>query len=254
MARGTSKGSVAIWVALIGAAGVVFGNMVTAFGPSIFSWGNRASYTDTEAYKEIVKDYPRLDDTLGTLLTKTESIYKSRDLTVYFAGISADQMSIVLTNKTVVQNVLERTITYRHSISSMEDTQVQSLVITYQNGQETKYGRQELDNMRRTSPGGLAYTSLKFEIPSNETITVETEYRMKKPKTFMEPCVVNKLLLGSLNMTIKKATNLRNIKTDVQSLSFDELITTTLDSNKNQVVKVAGPIFPGQGIALSWRL
>lgn len=248
-----NSGNATVWAAIIGLIGTVIGNLITVGFPTALSWGTYPSYLDTKAYKQIVKDSPRLDSVVKDLLTKTENYYLSREIALEFLSVANDRVSIHGTTKTTVKNVVDRNIVYKHSISAMEDTREEYLTVTFQNGRQIRYSALDLDHIRRTSKGGLAETALSFEVPAQETFTIESGYNLLKPLVFEEPFTVGKLLVGRLSVVVKRP-KIKNLKVEFQVLGFHDLTTDTTDQNENRIVTLDGPVFPGQGVGVIWNL
>ena len=244
--------SKAIIVALIGAAGAIGANIATVAFPLVLQWGTYPPYLEHHVYKKIAKDFPRLHPVLEELLNKTESYYTSREISLEFVERVDNNFRINGITRTQARNALDRPIVYRHNISAMTDTRELYLTFSFPDGKSTTYTAADLDNIRRTSKGGLAFTTLTWEVPAGAAFTIESGYTMEKPVAFQEPLAVGKLLAGQITVTVKKP-KIAGLLLEFLPLGFNDLTNDTLDPEGNRRITIAGPVFPGQGVNIIWK-
>lgn len=229
------------------------GNLAASFGPSWVSWGKKPSFVDTEVYKELERDNSRLSKTLEEQLMHITAYYLSRDVIVEFKKKENDQIIVEVTNTTVVKNALSRTLPYEHSVQFLEDTDYQSVTLTTEGGQVMRLGLKELAERRALLPAGIVTSKIPSEIQPKGKLTIESRYVLKKPLWYQEPMVTGRLIAGPMKITIRKASELGKLAVGYQSLAFGELLNETRNENNSQVITIPGPVFSGQGVAVTWK-
>ncbi len=248
-----TKNQAALLNVVIAGAFSLAGTLGAAYGPSWMSWGKKPSFVDTEVYKELERDNSRLSQTLEEQLLHITSYYLSRDLIFEFKEKKGDFVVIDAKNTTVVKNAVDRKLQYEHSIQFLEDTEYDSLVISDESGQSMRFDAQQLRQKRAILPAGIVSSKIPWEIPAKGRITIESRYILEKPLSYQEPMVTGRLIAGPMKITIRKAANMDKLVVGYGSLAFGDVLPETRATDGSQVITIPGPVFSGQGVAITWK-
>lgn len=245
--------SKAILVAVIGAVGAILANIATVAFPLILQWGHFPPYADHRVYKQVVKDFPRLGNVLEDLLNKTETYYLSREVELEFAERQGGNLRILGVTRTRARNALDKELDYQHNISALSDTTDLYLKVTIGDITSKTYTAADLEAARKDSPGGVRETKIGWKVPKGAQFTIESGYVMTKPLNSQEAFASSRLLAGTLFVKVKKP-KLQGLILDFQALSFSSLTDNRTDTDGNRHVELSGPVFPGQGVNVVWKV
>jgi hypothetical protein len=243
--------------ALIGALATVFGNVATAFGPSLLSWGQKPVFVDSEVYKDLKTENINLEKTLQEQLLQRDVYYTFRRVDVSFVKLDGDNVVIEYTNTTRLRNGTSSEKTYTHKASISDSTEFLAVSISPRSGQGKTYQKEDIRKFRfeRRADGLFGSYSLPDEvIPANGTIDVVSSYRVVRPKNLNGiPFTTGRLINAPMTFNIKNNIDDPRFKIDPQSLAFDLNLANQRGLSQNETtITIPGPVFSGQGLYIEW--
>ncbi len=245
-----------IKTALIGAVALIIGNVVTALGPALFSWGWKPEFVMSDIYRELRRENPKLEPTLEKQLLERELYYKAKSYDINFAKINNGMVKIYVTTTTEIRNSTDKEKDYEHVvIFNSNGFNYQNIKITSHDGKTEIYDQQRIRSevSMKLGSGDIKYTFGKQKIPPKESITIESNYHFEKPvKNNEEAFVTNRLVNSNVTYQIHNNTNDPNFSFGWSSLAFPEELPPSNGDKMNPKITIPGPVFTGQGIALTW--
>lgn len=245
-----------IWIAIIGALGVVAANVVTAFGPAVLSWGQKPEFATSDIYKDLRQENPDLEKTLSKQLLQRELYYTSRRTEVTFKRLEGDNVVIEVRNITKVRNGTKEPREYEHSVTFDDTVAYESVMFRLQSGQAISYDNKKLRSLSPArSPRLTSYKLPKVPVASHETLEIESQFTITKPNRKNEtPLVTNRFINAPMTFLIRNQIGDPKFSYEWSSLAFDlQLPPGESDPTKPEMtVTIPGPLFSGQGLSLMW--
>jgi hypothetical protein len=233
----------------------LIGNLITAFGPAILSWGRKPVYANSEVYRDLVSENPSLEDTLAKQLLKRELYYTNRRTEITFKSLNGNILTTEVKNIGTLRNGTMEKQEYEHSVNFNDSTSYEHVIINIPGMPTIPYNKQQLLSYN-PQPNTLEhyYKLPKVVIPSHISFTVESLYTVIKPVTQNEFAVVtNRFVNGPATFSVKNEILDPKFTYEISSLTFDQkLMPTVSPDGKEETIALSGPLFSGQGISISF--
>lgn len=245
----------AIIAALITAAAALVGNLVTAFGPALLSWGQKPLFANSEVYKDLKKENPNLEETLKAQLLQREVYYTYRRTEIVFKRIEGEDVVIEARNITRLRNGTDEPKKYTHKASFNNSVSYEEVTFRPLTGPPVTYSKADILRMPSESATLEKVHALpEILIPAHGTIEVESFFVIRKPKRANEmPFVTGRLINAPMTIRIRSEIPDARFKYDWSSLAFDPRLPSDPQGKGSDVtITIPGPVFSGQGINLSW--
>lgn len=244
-----------IKVALITAAAGLAGNLITAYGPAVLSWGQKPIFATSEIYKDLKQENPQLEETLMEQLLQREIYYTYRRTEIVFKRLEGGNVVIEAKNITRLRNSKTDPKKYQHVVSFNNTVSYEEVIVRPQTGSSIAYPKNQIVQMPMEGTGlEKSYTLPEVVIPGHGSIEVESTFLVTKPNKKNETAfVTGRFVNAPMTFIIRNEINDPRFTYDWSSLAFSLRLPTDRGSKKNEAsITIPGPVFSGQGLSVSW--